>query len=186
MITVDANIRANRLLIIFSFVYALLEMNIAFLAPIITIVIPYKFLMYKDITKGKENKKILNRLYIFNIVSFIVAIVITQRVNMTILDLAFNIITTFAYYKVLCMMDKKKEKMILENPEIFYNQINQQIYMLESLYRQTEELMDSAETERQKKSIKSKLNTIKLKIEKMKSQLNFIKKEINLKNEIKK
>lgn len=43
MVTINATNRANRLLIVFSIVYSLLEVNIAFLAPITTIVIPYRY-----------------------------------------------------------------------------------------------------------------------------------------------
>ena len=45
MMSTNAINRANRLLIVFSIVYALLEANIAFIAPIITIVIPYRYLI---------------------------------------------------------------------------------------------------------------------------------------------
>lgn len=185
MMTINATNRANRLLIVFSIVYAIFEANIAFLAPIITIVIPYRYLRHKDIIKTKENKRILSSIYIFNIISFIVAVIITKNINITILDLIFNIGVTFVYYKLLCFMDNKKEKLILENPEIIYEEINQKISVLEMLYNQTEELMKTAETEKQKLSIKSRLEVINLKIDNMKRQLEFIKKQVNMKNGIK-
>lgn len=185
MVTINATNRANRLLIVFSIVYSLLEVNIAFLAPIITIVIPYRYLKHKDIIKTKENKKILSNLYIFNIISFIVAVIITKNINLTIIDLTFNIVTTFVYYKLLCFMDNKKEKLILENPEIIYEEINKKISALEMLYNQTESLIETAETEKQKLSIKSRLEAINLRIDDMKMQLEFIKKQVNIKNETK-
>lgn len=185
MMTTNAINRANRLLIVFSIVYALLEANIALIAPIITIVIPYRYLRYKDIMKTKENKKILSNLYIFNIISFIVAVIITKNINLTILDLMFNIFITFVYYKLLCFIDNKKYKLILENPEPMYEEINQKISVLEMLYNQTEELMENAETEKQRLSIKSRLEAINLKINDMKRQLEFLKKQVNTKNGMK-
>ena len=97
----------------------------------------------------------------------------------------FNIFITFVYYKLLCFIDNKKYKLILENPEPMYEEINQKISVLEMLYNQTEELMENAETEKQRLSIKSRLEAINLKINDMKRQLEFLKKQVNTKNGMK-
>ena len=47
-----------------SIVYALIDMKIIFLAPILTISIPYRFMKYKEEGKHTENRKILNNLFI--------------------------------------------------------------------------------------------------------------------------
>lgn len=181
MMGINSTKKANRFLIIFSIVYTILEMNISFLAPIITIVIPYRYLKNKDIIKIKENKKILSNLYIFNIMAFIIVSATTKNINITIIDLISNIVVTFIYYKLLCIIDYKKEKLILENPQKVYEDINKKISMLEVLYNQTEQLMETAETEKQKLSIKSRLDAINLKINDMQRQLEFIKKQVEIK-----
>ncbi|MBO3443100.1 hypothetical protein [Clostridium sp. CCUG 7971] len=174
--------RATRLLIVFSVVFAALEANVAFLAPIITIVIPYKFMRYKDVSKEKENKKILNNLFLFNLVSFLVAIVITKKMNLMILDLIVNIFISFIWYKMICFFDNKKEN-LYKNPDIVYNKMNKKIDMLEKLQIQTKELMENAETEKDKMSIQSKLDAIQYKIDETKRQLSIIKKQVELKND---
>ncbi|WP_042274146.1 hypothetical protein [[Clostridium] dakarense] len=173
--------RATRLLTIFSAVYAALEGNVAFLAPIITIVIPYNFMKNKDGSKEKENKKILSNLFLFNLVSFLAAIVITKKINLMIFDLIVNIFISFIYYKMICFFDNKKENMY-KNPEIVYNKINKKIDMLENLKIQTKELMENAETEKDKMSIQSKLDAIQYKIDETKRQLSIIREQVELKN----
>lgn len=173
--------RATRLLTIFSVVYAILETNIAFLTPIITIAMPYKFMKYKDISKEKENKRILSNLFLFNLVSFVIAIAITKNMNLIILDLITNILISFIYYKILCFLDNKQER-LYENPEVVYNKINKKIDMLEKLQNQTEELMENAKTEKDKLSIQSKLDSIQYKIDETKRQLIMLEKQVELKN----
>ncbi|MEG1312441.1 MAG: hypothetical protein RSD47_10610 [Romboutsia sp.] len=181
MLKVEATNRAIRLLVIFSLVYAILELNIVFLAPIITIVIPYKYMKYKEENKINDNKNILSNLFIFNIITFLVAIVITKKINLVILDLILNIFISFIYYKILCIFDNKKED-LYKNPELVYNKIHNKIDMLEKLYDQTKKLMENAKTEKEKTTIELKLNSIQYKIDETKRQLDILKNKVELEN----
>ena len=75
------------LLIALSVMYAALEMNIVFLAPIITIAIPYNFMKYKEESKYNENRKILNNLLLFNLASFMFVSIISKNTNLIIFDM---------------------------------------------------------------------------------------------------
>ena len=59
---VDLMSKTTTLVTMLSIVYALIDMKIIFLAPILTISIPYRFMKYKEEGKHTENRKILNNL----------------------------------------------------------------------------------------------------------------------------
>lgn len=167
------------LLVILSVVYAALEMNIIFLLPIITIALPFKFMSYKDDNKSRENKRILSNLYIFNIISFAIAIVATKQMNSLIFDLIFNIILCFIYYKLMTLIENKRDA-VFRNPQAVYDKINKKIEVLESLYAQTEEGLNNTSDEKSKTVIEAKLTAIKIKIDDLKRQLEVIKTQVEI------
>ncbi|HSQ89513.1 hypothetical protein [Romboutsia sp.] len=169
------------LLTALSVVYAALQMNIVFLSPIITIAIPYKFMKYKEESKYNENKKILTNLFLFNIVSFIAVSIISENMNLIIFDMMVNIVVAYIYYKLVCLLESKQEKIYI-NPEAIYEKLNKKIYMLEKLSDKMEIEMENAKTEKDKTSIKLKIDAINQKINQNKSQLEIIKIKIESKN----
>jgi hypothetical protein len=169
------------LLIALSVMYAALEMNIVFLAPIITIAIPYNFMKYKEESKYNENRRILNNLLLFNLVSFMFVSIISKNTNSTIFDMIINILVAFIYYKLVCLLQRKQEN-IYKNPEAIYEKLNKKIYILEKLSDKMEEDMENAKAEKDKISIKLKIDAINQKINQSKSQLEIIKMKIESKN----
>ena len=157
---VDLMSKTTTLVTMLSIVYALIDMKIIFLAPILTISIPYRFMKYKEEGKHTENRKILNNLFLFNLIVFIGVTAIT---------------------KVLSMIDKKRET-LYNNPQMVYDKINEQINALEMMYEQTEEGMRNAETEKARNSMEAKLNAIRYKIDELKRQSELIKAQIESKN----
>ncbi|RDY22969.1 hypothetical protein CHF27_010715 [Romboutsia maritimum] len=180
---IDSATRATNFLIMFCIVYSMFEMNILLLTPILTIVLPYKFMKSKDFTKFRENRKLLNSIFIFNMLSFIAAIYITNNMNTLVFDLVINISISFVYFKILSTFDKKTED-LYKNPQVIYDKINKQIKMLEMMYTQTEEGIKNAQNEKDKSSLQAKLEVIGSKINQSKQQLEIIKKQVELNNKI--
>ena len=123
---VDLMSKTTTLVTMLSIVYALIDMKIIFLAPILTISIPYRFMKYKEEGKHTENRKILNNLLLFNLIVFIGVIAITNRMSTDIFEIIVNIIITFIYFKVLSMIDKKRE-ILYNNPQMVYDKINEKM-----------------------------------------------------------
>lgn len=169
------------LLVALSIVYAVLEGNVIFLLPIVTIALPYKFMKNKDNSKVNENKKVLNNLYIFNVASFAVAVVITKNINTLIFDIIFNIVMAFIYYKIMSIFENKRDE-VFNNPQKVYDKINNKIQMLEAVYAKAEDDLNSASDEKTRNSIQSKLDTINDKISELRKQLDLIKNQVELKN----
>lgn len=178
---VDLMSRSTILVTMLSVVYALIDMKIIFLAPILTISIPYRFMKYKEEGRYTENRKILNNLFLFNLIVFIGVSIITNRMSTEIFEIIANIMITFIYFKILSMIYKKREA-LYKNPKILYDKINNQINALEMMYEQTEEGMRNAETEKARNSMEVKLNTIRYKIDELKRQSELIKAQIESKN----
>lgn len=178
---IDATSRTATLLTIFSAMYALLDMNVMYLAPILTVVIPYKFMREKDESKTKENRKILNNLLLFNMIVFTGVMVVTNKSSFVIVEIITNILITFVYFKVISSLEKKKED-VFENPEAAYQKINKQIDALEIIYDKAKAEMENTENEKAKTSLQVKADTIKVKIDQAKQQLEFLEKQIELKN----
>ena len=197
---VDLMSKTTTLVTMLSIVYALIDMKIIFLAPILTISIPYRFMKYKEEGKHTENRKILNNLFLFNLIVFIGVTAITNRMSTDIFEIIVNIIITFIYFKVLSMIDKKRET-LYNNPQMVYDKINEKINALEMMYEQTEgniigdwtiysvgggtiaeEGMRNAETEKARNSMEAKLNAIRYKIDELKRQSELIKAQIESKN----
>ena len=112
---------------------------------------------------------------------FIGVIAITNRMSTDIFEIIVNIIITFIYFKVLSMIDKKRE-ILYNNPQMVYDKINEKINALEMMYEQTEEGMRNAETEKARNSMEAKLNAIRYKIDELKRQSELIKAQIESKN----
>ena len=125
--------------------------------------------------------KILNNLFLFNLIVFIGVTAITNRMSTDIFEIIVNIIITFIYFKVLSMIDKKRET-LYNNPQMVYDKINEKINALEMMYEQTEEGMRNAETEKARNSMEAKLNAIRYKIDELKRQSELIKAQIESKN----
>ena len=178
---VDLMSKTTTLVTMLSIVYALIDMKIIFLAPILTISIPYRFIIYKEEGKLTDNRKILYILLLFNLIVFIGVIAITNRMSTDIFEIIVNIIITFIYFKVLSMIDKKRE-ILYNNPQMVYDKINEKINALEMMYEQTEEGMRNAETEKARNSMEAKLNAIRYKIDELKRQSELIKAQIESKN----
>lgn len=178
---VDLMKRTTTLVTILSIVYALIDMKLIFLAPILTISIPYRFMRYKEEEKYTENRKQLNNLFLFNLVTFIGVSAITNRMGADVFEIILNILISFAYFRILVMMDKKREA-LYNNPQKIYEKINEKIDALEMMYEQTEEGMKNAETEKAKTSMQAKLNAIRYKIDELKRQSELIKVQIESKN----
>jgi len=172
--------RTITLLIILSVVYTILDTNIIYLLPIITIIIPYKFMQEKDLSKEKQNIKLLNNLFLFNILTFIGAMLITNKSSLAIIELVTNILITFVYYKIICSVEKKREDLI-NNPEKQYKKIKQKINALETIYTKTEEELQKEQNEKKKVSLEAKLDAIKVNINQYKQKLEFIERQIELK-----
>lgn len=169
------------LLTALSVVYAALEKNVVFLTPIVTIAIAYSLMKYKDDTKYKLNQQILTNLFLFNLVTFMLVSIVSKNMNLIIFDIIINIFVAFIYYKLVSMLQKKQEN-VYKNPEIIYEKINKRIYVLEALSSKMEEEMENAETEKDKNSIKVKIESVNQKIDQYKAQLEIIKININSKN----
>ncbi|MDU7536920.1 MAG: hypothetical protein E7K67_07965, partial [Peptostreptococcaceae bacterium] len=122
-----------------------------------------------------------NNLLLFNLIVFIGVIAITNRMSTDIFEIIVNIIITFIYFKVLSMIDKKRE-ILYNNPQMVYDKINEKINALEMMYEQTEEGMRNAETEKARNSMEAKLNAIRYKIDELKRQSELIKAQIESKN----
>lgn len=180
MRTTNSISRTTTLLMILSAMYAILDMNIIYLAPIVTIVIPYRFMREKGKTKLKQNRKILSNLFLFNMAAFTGTILITNKSSLSIVEVISNILITFIYFKILGSLEKKREA-LFENPEVEYEKINQRISALEIIYIKTQEEMEKEENEKRKMSLKAKIDAIKIKIDQSKQQLDFIEKQIELK-----
>ena len=172
--------RTITLLIILSVVYTILDTNIIYLLPIITIIIPYKFMQEKDLSKEKQNRRLLSNLFLFNILTFIGAMLITNKSSLAIIELVTNILITFVYYKIICSVEKKREDLI-NNPEKQYEKIKQKINALEVIYTKTKEELQKEQNEKKKVSLEAKLDAIKVNINQYKQKLEFIERQIELK-----
>ena len=170
------------LITMLSIIYALIDMKLIFLIPILTISIPYRFIKYKEENKYIKNRKVLNNLFLFNLITFIGTIVITKKSSADITEIVINILITFIYFRVLCILDRKKVKMY-KNPKALYEKINKKINGLEKIYKQTEELMENSESENVRKSMESKLINIKYQIDELKKQASFIQQQIQSEND---
>ena len=178
---VDLMSRTITLLTMLSIVYALIDMNIILLAPILTISIPYRFMKYKEKDKYIKNRKILNNLFIFNLVTFVGVALVTNRMTDAVIEIIANILITFIYFVIISSIEKRREA-AFKNPQIVYDKINNKINSLEIMYKKTEENMNNATDEKSKATLENKLNLIRHQIDDLKRQLELIKFQIESKN----
>src|SRR5699024_2083278 len=178
---VDLMNRTTALITMLSVVYAFIDQKIIFLAPILTISIPYRFMKYKEKERFNDNRKILNNLFLFNLITFIGVSAVTNRMSVDIFEIIVNIFITFAYFKILYIINKKKIE-LYNNPQMVYDKINKKIDKLEMEYEMIEENMKNDEREKDKKAMESKLNTIRYKVAELKRQSEIIKAQIEAKN----
>ena len=178
---IDLMSRTTTLLTMLSIVYALIDMNIILLAPILTISIPYRFMKYKEKDKYIKNRKILNNLFIFNLVTFVGVALVTNRMTDAVIEIIANILITFIYFVIISSIEKRREA-AFKNPQIVYDKINNKINALEMMYKKTEENMNNATDEKSKASMENKLNIIRHQIDDLKRQLELIKFQIESKN----
>lgn len=174
---VDVMSRSTTLVTMLSIVYALIDMKLIFLAPILTISIPYRFMKYKEENKYIENIKMLSNLFLFNLIIFIGTMFVTKKISSDIIEIISNILITFIYFKIISTLEKKKME-IYKNPKKMYDKINIRISSLETLYKKTEELMKDAKDEKSRNSMETKLTTIKYKIDELKRQASIIEQKI--------
>ena len=179
MTTRNSASRTITLLIILSVIYALLDTNIIYLAPIVTIIIPYKYMQEKDINKSKQNRRLLSNLFFFNILIFIGSMIFYYSC-VAIIVLVTNILITFIYYKIICSVEKKRED-LLNNPEKQCEKIKQKISSLEIISIKTKEELEKEQNEKKKVSLEAKLDAIEANINRYKQKLEFIENQIELK-----
>lgn len=177
---VNAITRTITLLSILSVIYALIDMDIILLAPIITVVIPYKFIKDKDENNIKENRKTLNDLFLFNIIVFAGVTLLTNKTSYNIVEIIVNLMMVFVYFKILCSMEKKNEE-VYENPEKVYEKVNQKIEALEIIYEKAQQDVENAQNEKAKSTNQVKVDAIKMKLEQENKQLEFLEKQMELK-----
>ena len=178
---IDLMSRTTTLLTMLSIVYALIDMNIILLAPILTIYIPYRFMKYKEEDKYIQNRKKLNNLFIFNLVTFVGVALVTNRMTDAVIEIIANILITFIYFVIISSIEKRREA-AFKNPQIVYDKINNKINALEMMYKKTEENMNNATDEKSKATMENKLNLIRHQIDDLKRQLELIKFQIESKN----
>ena len=179
---VDVMSKTIILLTMLSVVYALIYIKLIFLSPILTISIPYRFMKYKEENSYIQNKKILNNLFLFNLITFIGVIFITKKTSSVIFEIVINIFITFIYFKLLSAIERKRVD-IYEDPNKLYEKITKKIAGLERLYKQTEELMENSENENLRSSMNSKLISIKYQIDELKKQASYIQQQIQYGND---
>lgn len=175
---IDITNKSISLLVALGVVFAILEKNIVFLSPIITIAIPYKFIKNKSNSKYSENKKILNDLFLFNIIVFIGSCIITKNISQELIDNITNIVVAFIYFKVIYLLEKKSEQN--SNPKILYDKLMKTIYTLETMSTKMEEELRGTTNEKSKRNIQTKLDVIQQQLKQCKNQLEIVKTKIEL------
>ena len=178
---VDVMSKSAALVTMISVVYALIDMKLIFLAPILTISIPYRFLRYKEDDKYVKNRKILNNLFLFNLIVFIGVCAVTNRISSDIFEIISNILITFVYFRILCAIEKKRVE-IYSNPKKVYEKLSKKIDTLEMIYKKTEENIENAKSEKEKTSMENKLGAIRYQIDELKRQLELVKSKIESKH----
>ena len=178
---VDVMSKSAALVTMISVVYALIDMKLIFLAPILTISIPYRFLRYKEDDKYVKNRKILNNLFLFNLIVFIGVCAVTNRISSDIFEIIANILITFVYFRILCAIEKKRVE-IYSNPKKVYEKLSKKIDALEMIYKKTEENIENAKSEKEKTSMENKLGAIRYQIDELKRQLELVKSKIESKH----
>ena len=172
--------RSKTLLISLSIVYALLNMQPVMLAPIVTIVMPYRFMKTND--NVAENRRTFINLLVFNMLAFIIVSSINNNINHIIFEIVSNILMVLVYFMILSRSEIKTERIINQNPEMLYNDIIKRIESLENMNKQMEIDIENSQDEKAKRFIKIKKANLEINIKQLKDQAENIKIVIEKKN----
>ncbi|MGL5751250.1 MAG: hypothetical protein ACRCXT_12020 [Paraclostridium sp.] len=180
MKTLNAIKRTTSFMIIFSIIYSIFESNIGFLAPILTVVIPFNFMKTKDSSQSgyNENKKTLSRLLLFNFISIELVAIATQNTSNFTFNLSMSMLIYLIYFTILSNSEKKMFQ-LRENPEALYDEMKKKVDALEEIYAKAIEDMENTSDEKAKHMIQNRINKLSIKINSSKKQLDMIKSLIN-------
>ena len=172
--------RTTSFIIIFSIIYSIFELNVAFLLPIITVLIPFRFMKEKKGSKEAYNKdkKTLTRLLLFNFISIELASILTQNMNDFTFNLSIGMLIYLIYFIILSQSEKKVSQ-VQKNPDILYNELKRRIDVLEDMRNKNIEAIENASDERMKRNMQVKLNKIDNKLNTTKKQLDMIESLMN-------
>lgn len=167
-------------IVIFSIIYSVFEFNISFLAPILTVIIPFNFMKTKDNSqKGYvENKKTLSRLLLFNFISIELVSIVTQNTSVFTFNLSVSMLIYLIYFTILSH-NEKRVLQISENPEALYNEMKRKIDTLEEIYKKAVKEMESTSDEKAKYTMQNRIDKLSVKINSSKRQLSMIESLIN-------
>lgn len=170
--------RTISFIMVFSIIYAIFEREVLFLTPILTVLIPFKFMKNKREDYSRENQRILSRLLLFNFISIELVSLLTQNGN----NVTFNLSVMFLIYFVYFKMISSNERKVLElknDPQALYDKMKLRISALEDLYSKILSDMENTTDEKIKKSMEAKLNKLNIKIDYSKKQLAMIESMID-------
>lgn len=160
---------------IFSSIYAIFEANVLFLTPIVTVLVPFKFMKVKGDTETAyvNNQRTLSRLLLFNFICIELASLLTQNGNFTTFNISVMMLIYFVYFKML-VSNERKVLAFKNNPQAVYDKMKLKIDALEDLYNKILSDMENTTDEKMKKSMEAKLNKLNVKINSSKKQLDMI------------
>ena len=171
---IDIISKSTSFLITLSIFYFILDFSVVMLLPILTVILPYKYLKSNDENK---NRKIFRNLLFFNIITFLLVCNITNKVSIEIFEVICNLLVVGIYFLITSYFQSKREK-LYENPEKLYQSIDEEIKTLESL-KQNLETNENLNDEFKEKFIEIKKDMIKdldKKIENLKEEAKKISK----------
>ncbi|WP_270647701.1 hypothetical protein [Paeniclostridium hominis] len=172
--------RTMSFMLIFSIVYTVFEGNLLFLTPILTVLIPFRFMKNKENTDKDffDNQKTLTRLLLFNFICIELVSLVTQNGNYETFNISVMMLIYLLYFKMLSF-NEKKVLTLKNNPQAVYEKMKLKIDTLESVYNKGLEELENTEDEKVKMSMKSKLDKLNVKINASKKQLAMIESIIN-------
>lgn len=172
--------RTMSFMLIFSIVYTVFEGNLLFLTPILTVLIPFRFMKNKENTDKDffDNQKTLTRLLLFNFICIELVSLVTQNGNYETFNISVMMLIYLLYFKMLSF-NEKKVLTLKNNPQAVYEKMKLKIDTLESVYNKGLEELENTEDEKVKMSMKSKLDKLNVKINTSKKQLAMIESIIN-------
>lgn len=171
---IDIISKSTSFLITLSIFYFILDFSVVMLIPILTVILPYKYLKSNDENK---NRKIFRNLLFFNIITFLLVCNITNKVSIEIFEVICNLLVVGIYFLITSYFQSKREK-LYENPEKLYQSIDEEIKTLESLKKNLE-TNENLNDEFKEKFIEIKKDMIKdldKKIENLKEEAKKISK----------
>ena len=161
--------RTISFIMVFSIIYAIFEREVLFLTPILTVLIPFKFM---------KNQRILSRLLLFNFISIELVSLLTQNGNNVTFNLSVMLLIYFVYFKMISSNERKVLE-LKNDPQAVYDKMKLRISALEDLYSKILSDMENTTDEKIKKSMEAKLNKLNIKIDYSKKQLAMIESMID-------